>query len=72
MKTATLDIYEPFQADGYCVDIYYRGKRLQDFCGLELAPMLEKAIIYLENQKFTRLSVAGKTYNFKNFMKGTA
>jgi len=26
----------------------------------------------LENQKFTRLKVNGKIYNFKDFMKGTA
>jgi hypothetical protein len=75
MKTATLLIYTPFGTTGICVAVIYRRNQLQDFLGhkADLQSLLEKAIVYLENQKFTRLKVNGKTYNFKDFlMKGTA
>jgi hypothetical protein len=73
MKTATLDIYELFQAKGFGVSLYYKGATLHSFTGLDLQEITEKAIVYLENQKFTRLKVNGKIYNFKDFlMKGTA
>jgi hypothetical protein len=75
MKTATLLIYTPFQTGGICVAVIYRRNQLQDFLGhpSELQSLIEKAIIYLENQKFTRLKVNGKIFNFKDFlMKGTA
>ena len=75
MKTATLLIYEPFRANGICVAIIYRRNQLIDFLGhkADLQSLLEKAIVYLENQKFTRVKVNGKIYNFKDFLtKGTA
>jgi hypothetical protein len=73
MKTASLDIYALFQAKGFGVSVYYRGKTLRSFVGLDLQELTEKAIIFMENQKFTRLTIGGKIFNFKDFlMKGTA
>ena len=74
MKTATIKIYEPHQTKGFCVAIFYKGELLRDFVGLktDLQVMVESAIFYLENRKFTRLKANGKIYNFKDFMKGTA
>ena len=72
MKTAKVLIYEPFQTNGICVRLTYRGKLMRDFLGhkSELQEMLEKAVIYLENRKFTRLSVNGTTFKFSDYLKG--
>ena len=72
MKTATLLIYEPFRAGGICVAVIYRRNQLVDFLGhkADLQELTEKAIAYMVNQKFSRLKVNGKIYNFKDFLQG--
>lgn len=69
MKTATLDIYELFQAKGFGVSLYYKGATLHSFTGLDLQEITEKAIAFMVNQKFTRVKVDGKIYNFKDFIQ---
>jgi hypothetical protein len=72
MKTATLLIYQPHQTNHICVQVSYRRNYVADFLGhpSELQELTEKAIAYMVNQKFTRLKVNGKTYNFKDFIQG--
>jgi len=70
MKTATLYIYEPHQANAVCVAVIYRRNQLIDFVGQrgELQDLTEKAITFLVNQKFTRVKVNGKIYKFEDFL----
>jgi hypothetical protein len=71
MKTATLLIYTPHGTTGICVAVIYRRNQLQDFLGhkADLQELTEKAIAFMVNQKFTRVKVDGKIYNFKDFIQ---
>lgn len=72
MKTATLLIYTPFGTTGICVAVIYKRNQLQHFLGhkADLQELTEKAIAFMVNQKFSRLKVNGKIYNFKDFLQG--
>ena len=55
MKTATIDVYEPFQAKGFAADITYRGWRFTTFTGTDRMDVVSKACIWCYAQGFTMI-----------------
>jgi hypothetical protein len=58
-KTATIDAYEMFQANGFCVEVKYYGKKLNTFVGRDLNGLivLAKSIATTKGFQKTKVNI---------------
>ena len=59
VKTATIEAYEMFQANGFCVEVKYYGKKLNTFVGRDLNGLivLAKSIAATKGFQKTKINI---------------
>lgn len=56
-KTCTIKVYQPFQARGWCADIYYRGKLIVGLIDADKNEVITSAVIACIKHGFTAFKV---------------
>ena len=56
-RTATIEVYTPFLANGLIAEIKYRGKVLHSFIGRDAIDIMSKAQSWCEGRGFAKTKV---------------